>query len=578
MSGSRGHKPVNQLLHKTSVYQRTTARSASAGSYRLHSWGDKPIALPELSVSHIPAPKNSPTSTRKEIDWRAIQLSPSLQQPGRRSSSVPSANWDNTEVRDPLSLPESPIPPHLENPPAQQENHNNPENLEDPPDNSNQEESSSESATSEDSDDSEGPQQYIRPVKREDTMNSENFVNPQQFHGTQLEDPEDWWQYVENWFAFKRWTNLPEVSDEASAAEVAAANEEKADAARKVKNFFPLIFKDAAKDWFRTLPSSDRETLDAVRTAFRNRYMPDNDRYKTISDVWHHKQLPNESVDTYYVAIRKLARQAGAEDDPNLKYAFISGLRPDVRKDVVFQNPTTILEAVNVAQRSEQATKMGSWENETSAVEKAMTKLAMSNVSDDRQWEKLRDYGESSDRNRRTSSSPDRNRSRCSSPRFEQPRVHFSDQQQSERQSRSNSYQTNQPGFQRQYSQGTRENTTKPYNRSDSYSRQYPARNRSSSWNGRSFSGQYNNSMGRSYNRGAQNATYNASQQGSMQPASFQRSSTVSHSPNDCRNCGNRHPQGNCPAYGIRCSHCNRFNHFARVCRSAGTNQYHQTQ
>ena len=36
----------------------------------------------------------------------------------------------------------------------------------------------------------------------------------------------------------------------------------------------------------------------------------------------------------------------------------------------------------------------------------------------------------------------------------------------------------------------------------------------------------------------------------------------------DCRNCGQAHPPGSCPAHGKRCYKCGRDNHLARMCQS----------
>ena len=35
-----------------------------------------------------------------------------------------------------------------------------------------------------------------------------------------------------------------------------------------------------------------------------------------------------------------------------------------------------------------------------------------------------------------------------------------------------------------------------------------------------------------------------------------------------CGQCGRKHKPRECPAYGQRCTICNKYNHFARVCRS----------
>ena len=39
----------------------------------------------------------------------------------------------------------------------------------------------------------------------------------------------------------------------------------------------------------------------------------------------------------------------------------------------------------------------------------------------------------------------------------------------------------------------------------------------------------------------------------------------------ECQYCGKQHPSGHCPAYGKRCTICNKMNHFSNICRSAKT-------
>ena len=34
-----------------------------------------------------------------------------------------------------------------------------------------------------------------------------------------------------------------------------------------------------------------------------------------------------------------------------------------------------------------------------------------------------------------------------------------------------------------------------------------------------------------------------------------------------CRFCGSQHAKGKCPAFGKKCTQCDRLNHFAKVCR-----------
>jgi hypothetical protein len=43
---------------------------------------------------------------------------------------------------------------------------------------------------------------------------------------------------------------------------------------------------------------------------------------------------------------------------------------------------------------------------------------------------------------------------------------------------------------------------------------------------------------------------------------------TQSSSPANCKFCGGSHAKGKCPAFGKKCSNCQKRNHFAAVCRS----------
>ncbi len=45
---------------------------------------------------------------------------------------------------------------------------------------------------------------------------------------------------------------------------------------------------------------------------------------------------------------------------------------------------------------------------------------------------------------------------------------------------------------------------------------------------------------------------------------------------NNCRNCGLNHLKGQCPAYGTICKACQKYNHYASMCR--GQKQYQRAQ
>ena len=187
---------------------------------------------------------------------------------------------------------------------------------------------------------------------------TENFVNPSAFHGSPLEDPETWWAYLKDWFVFRGWLNIPPPPPpptDATDAALATHTTLQAEGERKMREIFPLIFRESANQWYRTLEETEKASLASMRNCFKERYMRQNDKSQTIADVWNNRQLKNESVDNYYVSLRKLAKIAGVDNEEHLKHALVNGFLPNIKREVILTNPDNILGVLNLARRVEQA-------------------------------------------------------------------------------------------------------------------------------------------------------------------------------------------------------------------------------
>jgi len=62
----------------------------------------------------------------------------------------------------------------------------------------------------------------------------------------------------------------------------------------------------------------------------------------------HYKLQPKESVEMYVATLQKLARQSKEITADILKYAIISGLRPEIRRFVLQSNPGSIEDLIKV--------------------------------------------------------------------------------------------------------------------------------------------------------------------------------------------------------------------------------------
>ena len=113
--------------------------------------------------------------------------------------------------------------------------------------------------------------------------------------------------------------------------------------------FLGVLLRDDAADWHDTLEPAVRTDWQALKQAFTQRFRPsDLLRWKKASDHWNRCQAAGETVDVYITAVKKMAVSVGVTGDM-LRYAIQRGLRPQLLKHAIQQQPTTVDELVQAA-------------------------------------------------------------------------------------------------------------------------------------------------------------------------------------------------------------------------------------
>jgi hypothetical protein len=73
---------------------------------------------------------------------------------------------------------------------------------------------------------------------------------------------------------------------------------------------FKLLLTDQAQDWLHALPDDQADSFHRLQEAFMSRYTPNPlQRYQKASHMWSRMQQDNESVDSYFTAIKSAANQ-----------------------------------------------------------------------------------------------------------------------------------------------------------------------------------------------------------------------------------------------------------------------------
>ena len=366
-------------------------------------------------------------------------------------------------------------------------------------------------------------------------LSDASFINPSLFHGKNTEDARAWMNYLENWVTFK--TLTPENQS----------------------RLFPLLFREAAADWFASLVDAQKDTLEHLKTAFESRFYPTElTRWQTMSDIWSIKQQSNETVDEYVSRLLKLARIAQIDDADTKRYAAIKGLLPEIRKHVLQQNPTTLAEVISSAKIAEQAMKSDGPHEFVMAMSRIEDKLDSMSLTNPSTHESFRSkssrHTDTRQPQRRDSSYDDQSRRsfspaerrgnfRSPSPYQRQPPSTFGSDQRSTRSIFRQGAPSSPTNTSSQHRVTFERTPTVRYNNSNSFNRQ----------NSNSF-GQPNSN---SFHRQTSNS-FN------------QKTSNGSSSSSFCMRCGStRHLPGRCKVLEIICYQCGKTGHLAHMCQSA---------
>ena len=103
-----------------------------------------------------------------------------------------------------------------------------------------------------------------------------------------------------------------------------------------------------AEDFFYSLPDDRKETFELLRDALEERFSSDNQSWITWQAVTTRQQGELESLDTYLTELTNNFRQFHVTDAEKMRY-FVQGLRSEIRKAVLMEQPKSFREAKKMA-------------------------------------------------------------------------------------------------------------------------------------------------------------------------------------------------------------------------------------
>jgi hypothetical protein len=180
---------------------------------------------------------------------------------------------------------------------------------------------------------------------------SEASLTPKAFGGSaaEIDNAERWLRYLNQYVQYR---NLRD--DEAL-------------------TLFKLLLTDQAQDWLYALPEDQADSFHRLQEAFMSRYTPNPlQRYQKASHMWSRMQQDNESVDSYFTAIKSAANQIKLRDEQQLCFCLIRGLKPHLRLHVL-QNNHDNLEAIQHSARVAEIASAGIVDNDKAVAELSKT-------------------------------------------------------------------------------------------------------------------------------------------------------------------------------------------------------------
>jgi hypothetical protein len=180
---------------------------------------------------------------------------------------------------------------------------------------------------------------------------SEASLTPKAFGGSaaEIDNAERWLRYLNQYVQYR---NLRD--DEAL-------------------TLFKLLLTDQAQDWLYALPEEQSDSFHRLQEAFMSRYTPNPlQRYQKASHMWSRMQQDNESVDSYFTAIKSAANQIKLRDEQQLCFCLIRGLKPHLRLHVLQNNHDT-LEDIQHSARVAEIASAGIVDNDKAVAELSKT-------------------------------------------------------------------------------------------------------------------------------------------------------------------------------------------------------------
>ena len=125
-------------------------------------------------------------------------------------------------------------------------------------------------------------------------------------------------------------------------------------AKRKVPYILELLLLDSAENWLSGLTMEEKETFETFKQKFSERYSENRvTKHSLVLNVWEERQKPNDSVDDNYDRHVKLVKLAGLTADANTNQAFVHGLLPHFRVQVLMQRKVELKDLLEAARLAE---------------------------------------------------------------------------------------------------------------------------------------------------------------------------------------------------------------------------------
>lgn len=164
-----------------------------------------------------------------------------------------------------------------------------------------------------------------------DIMAEEHTIAPTQFHGTAIEEAEQWLCHFENYYNYKTYDDDKKLA------------------------LCKVLLANGAANWLDALPNEALGTWGTLKEKFLERYLtPEDMHFKSTRTIMNTKMEKGQSVDDYVAKMQQqqLAQSTKA-DDKMVRFAIINGLLPHISNYVTQKQPKTMTELLEAARIAE---------------------------------------------------------------------------------------------------------------------------------------------------------------------------------------------------------------------------------